>query len=44
MYHTYADDIQLYITCDNMETSIEEAVNRSKIAYLKLVYGYHQML
>ena len=28
MYHTYADDIQLYITCENNETSIEEAVNR----------------
>ena len=28
MYHNYADDIQLYITCENNETSIEEAVNR----------------
>ena len=28
MYHTYADDIQLYITCENNETSNEEAVNR----------------
>ena len=28
MYHTYADDIQLYIICENNETSIEEAVNR----------------
>ena len=27
IYHTYADDIQLYITCENNETSIEEAVN-----------------
>ena len=27
-YHTYADDIQLYITCENNENSIEEAVVR----------------
>ena len=27
-YHTYADDIQLYITCENIENSIEEAVVR----------------
>ena len=28
MYHNYVDDIQLYIPCENNETSIEEAVNR----------------
>ena len=27
-YHTYADDIQLYITCENNENSIEEVVVR----------------
>ena len=27
-YHTYADDIQLYITCENNENSIEEALVR----------------
>ena len=27
-YHTYADDIQLYTTCENNENSIEEAVVR----------------
>ena len=27
-YHAYADDIQLYITCENKENSIDEAVVR----------------
>ena len=28
--YTYADDIQLYIACDNNETSLDEAVNGLK--------------
>ena len=42
MYDTYADDIQLYITCKNNETSTEEAVNRLQDCISEISLGMSQ--
>ena len=45
-YHTYANDIQLYLTCENSENSIEEAVVRLQdcISEISVWIGCHKML